>query len=255
VNAQIIIGGQMNKEKILELLKSKIGVVLVSGIICFALGGAIFSDNKTVATLKQENSDLTSEYESELAEKDTKITKLQSKVDEAKPWFDKQEEERKAEEARLAEEKSKKEAEEKAKQEAGEQAKKEAAEQAKKEAESLALAKGVDTDAVKKTANSVIKKELDNQVTNTALDSLQVNENLGTDSNKDVIVLANLSWSTKNSEKMTKEMLKMYSDRLAAKLAPELAEDSEIALFWKAEYTGLDIKHSYYIKSGNAYKQ
>ena len=33
------------------------------------------------------------------------------------------------------------------------------------------------------------------------------------------------------------------------------AEGSEIALFWKAEYTGLDIKHSYYIKNGNAYKQ
>lgn len=180
---------------------------------------------------------------------------MQSKVDEAKPWFDKKEEERKAEEARLAEEKAKKEAEEKAKQEAEEQAKKEAAEQAKKEAEALALAKGVDTDAVKKTANSVIKKELGDQVTNTTLDSLQVNENLGTDSNKDVIVLTNLSWSTKNSEKMTKEMLKMYSDHLAAKLAPELAEDSEIALFWKAKYTGLDIKHSYYIKSGNAYKQ
>lgn len=245
----------MNKEKILELLKSKIGIGVISGVICFALGGAIFSDSKTVATLKQENSDLVNEYKSELANKDIKINELQSKVDEAKPWFDKQEEERKAEEAKLAEEKAKKEAEEKAKKDAEDQAKKAAEEQAKKEAEALALAKGVDTDAVKKTANSIIKKELGDQVTNTTLDSLDVNENLGTDSNKDVVVLAKLSWSTKNSEKTTREMLEMYSDHLAAKLAPELAEGSEIALFWKAEYTGLDIKHSYYIKNGNAYKQ
>ncbi|MGL4569638.1 MAG: hypothetical protein ACRCVJ_01070 [Clostridium sp.] len=241
----------MNKEKILKLLKSKIGIGVISGSICFALGGAIFSDSKTITTLKRENSDLVSEYKSELANKDIKINELQSKVDEAKPWFEKQEEDRKIQEAKLAEEKVKKEAEEQAKEakEAEEKAKKEAKEEAE------ALAKGVTTDAVKKTADSIIKKELDDKVTNTTLDSLQVNENLGTDSNKDVVVLANLSWSTKNSEKTTKKMLEMYSEHIAAILAPELAEGSEIALFWKAEYTGLNIKHSYYIKNGNAYKQ
>ena len=220
----------MDKEKILKLLKSKIGIGVISGVICFALGGAMFSDSKTVAALKQENSDLVNEYNSELADKDTKINELQSKVDEAKPWFDKQEEERKAEEAKLAEEKAKKEAE--------------------------ALDKGVDTDAVKQTANSIIKKELDDQIADTILDELRVNENSGTDSNKDVIVLANLTWRVqKVLKKTTIEMLEMYSDRLAAKLAPELAEGSEIALFWNAEYTGLDIKYSYYVKNGNAYRQ
>ena len=220
----------MDKEKILKLLKSKIGIGVISGVICFALGGAMFSDSKTVAALKQENSDLVNEYNSELADKDTKINELQSKVDEAKPWFDKQEEERKAEEAKLAEEKAKKEAE--------------------------ALDKGVDTDAVKQTANSIIKKELDDQITDTILDELRVNENSGTDSNKDVIVLANLTWRVqKVLKKTTIEMLEMYSDRLAAKLAPELAEGSEIALFWNAEYTGLNIKYSYYVKNGNAYRQ
>ena len=220
----------MDKEKILKLLKSKIGIGVISGVICFALGGAMFSDSKTVAALKQENSDLVNEYNSELADKDTKINELQSKVDEAKPWFDKQEEERKAEEAKLAEEKAKKEAE--------------------------ALDKGVDTDAVKQTANSIIKKELDDQIADTILDELRVNENSGTDSNKDVIVLANLTWRVqKVLKKTTIEMLEMYSDHLAAKLAPELAEGSEIALFWNAEYTGLDIKYSYYVKNGNAYRQ
>lgn len=82
-----------------------------------------------------------------------------------------------------------------------------------------------------------------------------VNENMGTDSEEEVIVLAYLSWSTKNLEKMTREMLEMYSNHLAAKLAPQLSDGSEIALFWDAEYTGLSIKHSYCIKNGNAYVQ
>lgn len=235
----IITGGQMTKET-----KEKLKINIVIGALCFALGAVVFSDSKTVTTLKQENSNLVSEYESKLAKKDAKIDELQSKVDEAKPWFDKQEKEQKAEQA-------KKEAEEKAKKDAEEKAKKKAEEQANKEAE----AKGVNTDDVKERVNSIIEQELGDPVSSTTLESLNVNENLGTDSNKDVVVLANLSWSRKNYEGTTRQMLKMYSDNLAATLAPELADGSEIALFWHADYTGLDIKHSYYIENGTAYMQ
>lgn len=130
-------------------------------------------------------------------------------------------------------------------------------EDAKKEAEEQAIkdAQSVDIDSVKQISQSIINKEIGDSILNTTLDLVRVNENLGTDYNKDVIVLADLSWSTKNSEKMTREMLQMYSDHLAVKLSSELENGSEIALFWDAEYTGLNIKHSYYIKNGNAYKQ
>lgn len=103
--------------------------------------------------------------------------------------------------------------------------------------------------------NSIIKKELGSQINNTTLTSITVNENLGTEIKNDVIVLANLSWSVKNREETTREMLEMYSDHLAVTLAPNLENGSEIALFWNATYTGLNIKHSYYIENGNAYKQ
>lgn len=106
-----------------------------------------------------------------------------------------------------------------------------------------------------KSMKAIIDAEINGQVTNTTLDSLTINQNSGTDADDDVIVLANLTWSTANKEKTTREMLKMYSDHLAAKMAPELANGSEIALFWKAEYTGLDIKHSYVVRDGNAYIQ
>lgn len=121
--------------------------------------------------------------------------------------------------------------------------------------ETLVESKKDITEEMKDIAYYVISSELGDPITNTKLDSLNVNENLGTDSEEDVIVLANLSWSTKNLEKMTREMLEMYSNHLAAKLAPKLADGSEIALFWYAEYTGLNIKHSYYVKNGNAYIQ
>lgn len=105
------------------------------------------------------------------------------------------------------------------------------------------------------TVNSIIRKELGGQITNTILTSVTVNENLGTEAENDVIVLANLSWSVKNREELTREMLEMYSDHLAVKIASELEDGSEIALFWDATYTGLNIKHSYYVENGNAYKQ
>ncbi len=138
---------------------------------------------------------------------------------------------------------------------AGDSGSEEKVEQVEAEDQIKTDTKGVNTTQVKTRVNSIIMGELNDSITNTTLKSIEVNENLGTDASNDVVVLANLSWSTKNLEKMTREMLEMYSDHLAATLSSELAEGSEIALFWKAEYTGLDIKHSYCIKNGNAYKQ
>lgn len=120
--------------------------------------------------------------------------------------------------------------------------------------ETIADIQGSNTDDVKEVVSAVISRELREEVTNTTLNSLQVNENFGTDATNDVIVLANLSWSSRNSEKMTREMLELHSNNLAVELAPQLADGSEITLFWKAEYTGLDIKHSYYVRGGKAYK-
>lgn len=113
----------------------------------------------------------------------------------------------------------------------------------------------VNTEGIKQIVDSIINKEVGNTVKNTKVDSIRVNENAGTDKDDDVIVLIDLSWSTKNLEKTTREILKMYSDHIATKLASSLADESELAFFWDANYSGLSIKHSYQIKSGNAYKQ
>lgn len=233
----------MNKQKILNFIKKPLGASLITGILCFSIGAILMSDNNKVKELNEENLKLATKLETETSSKDNTIKELQSKVNEAKPWFDQQENERKQqEEARQAEEK------EKAQKAAEENAKLEAEEKAK------LAAKGVDTSALKSTLETEFKKQFNGEIKNTTLTSLNVNENLGTSSNKDVIVLANLKWTTRNSEKLTREILDMYGGHLAAKIAPSLANGSELVLFWKAEYTGLDIKQTYTIKDGKAFK-
>lgn len=130
----------MNKENVKKILKNRVFI----GFTCFAVGYFIMSgENMTpihqemlneYPTVKTENESLTNENQTLKANNQ----ELALKVEQAKPWFDMKEEERKAEEERLQAEKKAKEEEEskiKAEKEAQEKAQKEAEEQAKKEAE------------------------------------------------------------------------------------------------------------------------
>lgn len=94
----------MNKQNIVKILKSRIFI----GGVCFIIGGAIMSDSASITQLEDSVATLTQEA----TEKDSQIKELQDKVDEAKPWFEMQEEERKAEEERIAKEKAEREAQE-----------------------------------------------------------------------------------------------------------------------------------------------
>lgn len=144
----------MLKEKVKTILNENKKVVKVirnysiCAIICFGIG-VLCGDNQDEVKVANDKVDQltlqlddkieeTASLNKELRQTNVKVKELQTKVDEAKPWFDLKEEERKAEEQKLAEEKAKKEEEERiAKEQADAEAKaqKEAEEQAKKEAE------------------------------------------------------------------------------------------------------------------------
>lgn len=81
-----------------------------------------------------------------------------------------------------------------------------------------------------------IQEYIDEYYDSTDLDSLTVNPNLGTDEDGDYIVLVYLTWNTKNSGKMSKEMLDMYSSDMAARLYDDIPEIQELALFWTVPY-------------------
>ncbi|MFD1205712.1 hypothetical protein ACFQ38_11435 [Sporosarcina contaminans] len=83
-------------------------------------------------------------------------------------------------------------------------------------------------DAVKQVINSDLA---DKKVTTISLD---VNKNYGLDDGS-YIVLPKLKWDVKNSSKTTKEMLEMYSDHIAAKLADQ-KDVSEITVFWEVPH-------------------
>lgn len=80
----------------------------------------------------------------------------------------------------------------------------------------------------------VIQDILDEDLSNTEVKEIKVNENLGLEDGS-YIVLPHLIWSTKNKADTTRDILKQYSDHLAAKLADE-SDISEITVFWEVPY-------------------
>lgn len=130
-------GTTMNKGKIKKMLTSKIGIAVITGLICFSIGASgnssdIESETK-ISTLQQE----LDENKNRISQLETENETLQAKVDEAQPWFELKEEERQAQIAQA--EKEKAEAEAKAKAEAEE------AERIRKEQEEAEAKKGYDT--------------------------------------------------------------------------------------------------------------
>lgn len=88
---------------------------------------------------------------------------------------------------------------------------------------------------------------------NTVVNSVTVNENAGTENTDDVIVLVNLTWYTKNREDQTRKVIEILSNRIARKLENHLPNESELTLFWDADFTGLSIKHSFYKRDNEMY--
>ena len=122
---------------------------------------------------------------------------------------------------------------------ADKQAEREAVEQAEKERE---------PDKIKLSVESRVNSEY----TKTNVDSVTVNDDLGTGNG--YIVLVNLTWNVKNSVKMSKDMLELYSDDLAATIADWYPSVHEIAVFWKVPYiTTKTSKWAYTCKNSKAY--
>ena len=74
---------------------------------------------------------------------------------------------------------------------------------------------------------------VEDDLRDTAVSDLSVNENLGLDDGS-YVVLAHLEWNVKNRAKTTRDMLEQYSDHLAAKLADYNV--SEVTVFWEVPY-------------------
>lgn len=101
---------------------------------------------------------------------------------------------------------------------------------------------------------SKIKEIVDEDLNSTFVIELDVNEDASVDEER-YIVLVDLEWSVKNKPDTTKEMLDMYSDHLAAKMADnDLVH--RLVIFWEVPYHKEEetiLKRTYENKEGNMY--
>lgn len=103
-----------------------------------------------------------------------------------------------------------------------------------------------------KDIEKTIKDRVSDEYSRTVIKKIDINENLGTDEEDDYIVLPHLKWDVQNRPKMTREMLEMYSDDLAATLAKH-KNITEITIFWEVPYhlEGNNIAKMNYSRSGD----
>lgn len=101
-----------------------------------------------------------------------------------------------------------------------------------------------------------IRQRIGDEYTYTDIDSITINENLGTeDVEGDYIALVNVTWTQKNSGSTSKEVLSMYSEDLAAYIGQECPNVQEIAIFWTVPYLdNANAKCSYERKGDGMYE-
>ncbi len=92
-----------------------------------------------------------------------------------------------------------------------------------------------DGSAQKKLQDYVVKIITENY-TYTSIESISINENLGTEEKGDYTILARLTWNQKNRASTSKEMLSMYSSDFAARIGMEQPSVKEVAIFWTIPY-------------------
>ncbi|MCI8992994.1 MAG: hypothetical protein HFG80_09815 [Eubacterium sp.] len=108
--------------------------------------------------------------------------------------------------------------------------------------------------SVESEIETAIRDHITDQYSNTDIDSITINENLGTDAEGDYIALVYLTWNVKNTAKTSKEVLELYSNDLAATLAESCPSIQELAIFWTVPYLNdASAKCSYERKDGAMY--
>ncbi|NBI08282.1 hypothetical protein [Senegalia massiliensis] len=131
------------------------------------------------------------------------------------------------------------------------QKKQEAANEEENEAEK----KQREIESDKFNIKTAIKDRIDEgDYTNVTIDSITINENLGTEEDRDYIALVNLDFNVKNTRNTGNKVMRMYSDDLAATLANKGIKNlAEIAIFLKDEYNDRSVKYAYEYKNNGFY--
>lgn len=106
----------------------------------------------------------------------------------------------------------------------------------------------------KANIENIIRDHIVDLYSNTDIDSITINDNLGTEIDGDFIALVYLTWNVNNSAETSKEVLELYSDDLAATIADSCPDVQELAIFWTVPYlNNANAKCSYERKEEKMY--
>ena len=100
-------------------------------------------------------------------------------------------------------------------------------------------------DERKKGIERFVKKKFKDEYGGSELDSITINEHLGTENPDDYILLVYADFKRKKFADTTEKMINMYSSDLAASIAEKYPEVQEVVVMWDAEYIGVSAKCSY----------
>lgn len=106
---------------------------------------------------------------------------------------------------------------------------------------------------IRSAVSDIIKENY----SSTVIDSISINEDLGTETEGDYIVLAYLTWNVKNSASTTLEMMALYSEDFAARIGSDVPNVSEVSVFWTIPYyseSDIAVKYSYERKDNGMYQ-
>ena len=93
-----------------------------------------------------------------------------------------------------------------------------------------------EADSPQSVLQDYILNTINDNYTYCDITELTINEDLGTDETNDYIALVYITWNQKNSGKMSREVLEMYSNDLAYRIAQDKKEIQEVCIFWTVPY-------------------
>ena len=97
----------------------------------------------------------------------------------------------------------------------------------------------------KESIEQTIAQHVEAEYHRTDIERITINDDLGTEAPDDYIALVYLVWNVKNKPDMTRQMLTLYSDDLAATLGKTCADVQEVAVFWTVPYLSSEAKRAY----------
>lgn len=106
-----------------------------------------------------------------------------------------------------------------------------------------------------KIEDSIKARINEGEYTNTVLDSITINKNLGESApNNTYIALVYIDFNVKNTRNTGNPVMRMYSDDLVSTLVKKGHKNiSEACVFWTDKYNNRNIKYAYEYKNGAFY--